>query len=359
MNATESIQIDKPLPRYLGAQAWYGPQMASRRADWLREWRADELAEIEAALAGIERQGLDILDIDATNFPLPTLSSTLADLRRELLFGRGFQLLRGLPVERWTLRQAAIAYWGIGAHLGQACPQNGKGHVLGHVADLGLDYADPLARGYQTSARLPYHTDSTDLVGLLCWRPGKSGGLSTIVSSTTVYNELAIRRPDLARELMQPVCRTRWGEVSAGKRGWSEMPIFMPAGERMVVSYVRSAINKAQRMPDVPRLTERQIEALDALDALAEDPALYLDMEFRAGDIQLLCNLSILHSRTAFVDHPEPERRRHLLRLWLSCPDGPPLPDALVSNHHDPTSAGRPGGIQVAGVARQAPLQPQ
>lgn len=357
MSMTETATESDTLPRYGGPQAWYGPQMAPRQSEWLRVWRAEELAEIEAAVAGVERAGLDILQIDAAHFPLPTVAPLLAQVKHELLYGRGFQLLRGLPVERWTIRQAAIAYWGIGTHLGVACSQNAKGHVLGHVKDLGLDYADPLARGYQTNARLPYHTDSTDIVGLLCWRPGKAGGLSTIVSSTTVFNELAARRPDLARELMQPFGRTRWGEVSEGRAGWSALPIAMPAGERLVVSYVRSAINKGQRMPEVPRLTPRQVEALDALDALTEDPALYLDMEFKAGDIQLLCNLNILHSRTAFVDHPEPERRRHLLRLWLTCPDGPPLPAALVGNHHEPTGAGRPGGIRVAGVALKAPLE--
>jgi hypothetical protein len=126
------------------------------------------------------------------------------------------------------VRQAAIAYWGIGAHLGEACSQNAQGHVLGHVKDLGRDYHDPLARGYQTSARLPYHTDSTDIVGLLCWRPGKAGGLSSIVSSTTVYNQMAVRRRDLAQVLLSAFHRTRWGEVAEGRSPWSEMPPAQP-----------------------------------------------------------------------------------------------------------------------------------
>ncbi len=347
----------RPLPRYEGPQAWYGPDMALRRDEWLRAWTGPELAEIEAAVARVLERDLEILEIGREQFPLPTLEPVLHEIRRQVLHGRGFVLLRGLPVERWSVRQAAIAYWGIGAHLGEACSQNAQGHVLGHVKDLGRDYHDPLARGYQTNARLPYHTDSTDIVGLLCWRPGKAGGLSSIVSSTTVYNEMAARRPDLAQVLMGSFHRTRWGEVAEGRNPWSEMPVFMPTDSRMIVSYVRSAITKGQKIPGVPKLTDRQVEALDMMDALAEDPELYLDMEFKSGDIQLLCNHSILHSRTAFEDWPEPDRRRHLLRLWLSCADGPALPEAIMRREQDQSASGRPSGIRLPGVALKAPLE--
>lgn len=345
------------LHAYEGAQAWHGPDMAARQAEWIRPWTREELAEIDSAVKGVAQRGNEILEIGREQFPLPTIAPVLADLRNEVLHGRGFVLLRGLPVERWTIREAAVAYWGIGVHLGEPCPQNAKGHVLGHVKDLGRDYHDPLARGYQTNARLPYHTDACDIVGLLCWRPGKAGGLSSIVSSTTIYNEMLQQRPDLVEVLMRPFPRTRWGEVSAGMRGWLEMPIFMQAAQRMIVSYVRSAITKGQLIDGVPKLTAKQVEALDMLDGLAEDRNLYLDMEFKAGDIQLLSNHNILHSRTAFEDWPEPDRRRHLLRLWLSCDDGPALPEAMVANYHEPTASGRPGGIRITGVPLVAPLE--
>ena len=131
----------------------------------------------------------------------------------------------------------------------------------------------------------------------------------------------------------------------------------MPHDGRMIVHYVRSAINKGQLLNGVPKLTERQIEALDALDGLATDPSIYLDMEFRPGDIQLLCNHGIMHSRTAFEDWPEPERRRHLLRLWLACVDGPTLPRTVTRNYEGATRNGRPNGIQVPGVPLKAPLE--
>lgn len=346
-----------PLPMFEDPQAWYGRDMASRRSEWVHEWTAEEIEEIETAVSAVEARGLEILEIGREDFPLPTVSSRLATVKRDVLHGRGFFLIRGLPVDRWTLRQAAVAYWGLGTHMGEACSQNGKGHVLGHVKNLGLDYNDPLARGYQTNARLPYHTDSSDIVGLLCWRTGKSGGLSSIVSSTTLYNEMVRRRPDLVPVLMSPFYRTRWGEIPEGKKPWAEVPVFMPHEGRMIVHYVRSAIRKGQLLDGVPPLTDRQIEALDELDALAGDPAIHLDMDFRPGDIQLLCNHSIMHSRTAFEDWPEPENRRHLLRLWLACEDGPALPEAMLRNYEGQTGNGRPNGIKVPGVPFRAPLE--
>lgn len=354
MNVSPELSVPQPVT---GPQAWYGRDMSKRCNEWSYTWNADELAEIAAAVTAIEASGLDIVQIGPDAFPLPTLGPRLEATKREVLDGRGFALLRGLPVEHWTLRQAAIAYWGLGVHLGEPCSQNAKGHVLGHVTNLGRDYHDPLARGYQTNARLPYHTDGTDIVGLLCWRTGKSGGKSSIVSSTTLFNEMLARHPALAHALMEPFYRTRWGEVPPGQKPWTELPVFMPHNGRMIANYVRSAITKGQRIDGVPKLTPIQREALDALDALTEDPALYLDMEFAPGDIQLLCNHSILHSRTAFEDWPEPERRRHLLRLWLSCADGPALPPAMLAAYDGRSSSGRPDGIRVPGVPLKAPLE--
>jgi len=344
------------LPTFDNAQAWYGPQMAAR-TDWVHAFTPAELDELDAVVRAADASGRDILDLHVEDFPLPSLRMRLEAVRHELLHGRGFHLFRGIPVERYTMRQSAIAYWALGTHLGEPVSQNGKGHVLGHVTNLGLNYADPEVRGYQTAARLPYHTDSSDLVGLLCLRTSKSGGLSSIVSSTTVWNEIVRSRPDHARTLLGEFHRTRWGEIPEQKQKWSANPIFAPCDGRMISSYVRSAITKAQAMPEVPRLTAAQIEAMDHVDALANDPALHLDMVLAPGDIQLVSNHCIFHSRTAYEDWPEPERRRHLLRLWLACDDGPRLPEAMIGRL-GLTARGRPNGICVPGVRFVAPLEP-
>lgn len=340
-----------------GPQAWYGSEMRQREQDWSHAWTPGEIAEIEAAVEHIQSQGRDILDIRKEDFPLPTVAPRLLEIRRYLLDGPGFFLVRGLPIEGWTIERAATAFWGLGAHIGQACSQNGKGHVLGHVKNLGLDYSDPMARGYQTSARLPYHTDSSDIATLLCWRAAKSGGLSSIVSSTTLYNEVLAQRPDLLPVLMQPFHRTRWGEIPEGKLPWAEIPVFMPQDGRIISHYVRSAIRKGQLIDGIPPLTDKQNEALDFVDSLAQDPDIHLDMTFRPGDIQFVCNHYTMHSRTAFEDWEKPDDRRHLLRLWLACEDGPALPRWMTESYEGKTRNGRPNGIVVPGVALNAPLE--
>lgn len=337
-------------------RAWYGSDM-SRRTDWIETLSADEIAEIDAAVGAAMARDTDLVTMTEADFPLPTLGPRLRRIRAMLLHGRGFVLLRGWPSTDRTLRQNATAFRGVGAHLGEAVSQNGKGHVLGHVANLGLDYADPTTRGYQTSAELRFHCDGGDIVGLLCVRPSKAGGLSRIASSTTVWNELVRRRPDLARELQQPYAFSRWGEVAPGHRRYFEMPLFQAWGGRMISVFIMSAIEKAQAFPEVPRLTERRQEAMDEVCRLAGDPSIRLDMDFRPGDMQFLLNHATLHSRTAYEDHPEPDKRRHLLRLWVSCDDGPELPPQYVTEFQAPTASGRPGGIDV-GVPKVAPLEP-
>jgi hypothetical protein len=164
------------LPRPIAAaHAWRGPEMAARQ-DWIRPLTGDEIAALDAEVRRLDASGIDIAAIGPADMPVPALAGLIAEIRRQVLQAHGFILLRGLPVERWTTRQTAIAYFGLGTHLGEPVSQNGKGHILGHVKDIGMDYASPVHRGYQTAARLPYHTDSADVVGLLCLRPAKAGG---------------------------------------------------------------------------------------------------------------------------------------------------------------------------------------
>jgi hypothetical protein len=338
------------------SQAWYGRDL-SKRHDWIYELTDAEVAELDGAVAAVEASGVELNALSRRQFPLRALGATLARLRREMLRGRGFFLARGIPVQRYSPRQRAIAFFGMGHYLGEPVSQNGKGHILGHVKNLGLDFKDPETRGYQTSARLAYHTDYSDVVGLLCLSTPKAGGASSIISSTTVWNELLRRRPDLAAALAEPLYYTRWGEIPAGKKRYSEIPVFTPWQGRMIAFLnTRTTIMKAQAFPEVPRVSAKQIEALDFVDALVQDPELHLDMMFEPGDMQFLCNHFIFHSRTAYEDWPEPERRRHLLRLWLACDDGPELPPVMAHDFQGKTAGGRPNGIHTPGVAFKVPL---
>ena len=340
--------------RYDGPSAWTGAEMRERD-DWIVELSGAERAELDTAWRATAY--LPIEDIGPSHFALPTLGPKLLALRDEIIDGRGFVLLRGLDIEGWPIERTARTYWGIGSWFGRAVSQNAMGHVLGHVRDLDYDTRDPNVRTYQTTERQFYHSDSCDIVALMCRRPAKRGGLSSIVSSVTLFNEMARRRPDLAAVLSEPVPFDRRGEVPE-----NEAPFFLNAvfnhHAGLVSSYVsRRYVESSQRHPDAPRLTPLHLEALDLLDALAEDPDLHLDMEFRPGDVQLLHNHTIFHDRTAFEDWPEPDRKRHLLRLWLCPPNGRPLPERYAARWGSVTVGDR-GGIVCPGTKLHAPLAP-
>jgi Taurine catabolism dioxygenase TauD, TfdA family len=316
-----------------------------------------EVSEIDAAVQTAAERKIDPIAIGKHNFALPQLGKYLTRSRDDILQGRGFMVLRGLPVERYAIERTAAAFLGIGAYFGKPVSQNGKGHILGHVKDLGRSVDDPSARIYQTTHRQTFHTDSVDIVALLCLKTAKAGGLSRIVSSMLLYAEMVRRRPDLAAVLFEPFCFDRRDEVPPGKKGYYETPIFHWYADNLTVMYGnRYYIESAQRFPEVPRLTAKQIEALDLFDMLANDPANYLDIEFQPGDIQLLNNHVILHDRTDYEDWPDPERKRHLLRLWLCPPNGRPLPP-VFADRYGGTDVGNRGGIVLQGATMTAPLE--
>ena len=343
------IDLSDLPARIAGPSAWYGPEIAAR-SDWLEILSAGERAEIAAATEPLAALDLDIAKMRQADFPLPTLAPRLARISREVQAGRGFALIRGLAVSPGDIRRAAIAFFGIGTHLGSARSQNAQGHVLGHVRDLGRSSADPNVRIYQTHERQTFHTDSCDIVGLLCLTTAKSGGLSTLVSAVTIYNEFRRRRLDLLPVLFEPIETDRRGEVPAGAEPYFRIPVLSWHAGLLSVIYQRQYIESARRFPAVPPLTQRQV------DALANDPALYMNMEFRPGDIQLVHNHSLLHDRTAFEDWPEPSRKRHLLRLWLAPPDARPLPPVFAERYGS-VVPGERGGVIVPGESLKAPLE--
>ena len=266
-------------------------------------------------------------------------------------------LLAMLLIDPPAIADSAAAYWGIGAYFGNARSQNAKGHLLGHVRDLGLATSDPNVRTYQTTERQHFHTDSCDIVGLLCLKTAKSGGLSSLTSSMAIYNEMARRRPDLVARLFRPFPTDRRGEVPAGKKPFFEIPIYNDHAGYLSVLYSRPYIHSGQRFPEARRLEPEDIEALDLFDELANDADLRLDMQLRPGDMQFVHNHTILHDRTAFEDWPEPEKKRYLLRLWLAAPGARPLPP-IYAERYGSVMIGDRGGIICPGTRLHAPLEP-
>ena len=354
MKVASSVVESLP-PEVRDRSVWYGAEMA-RREDWV-EWLSEaEVGEIERAVREVEGARVDLTAITPEDVPLPKLAPRLNQMLAEVLNGRGFVLIKGLPVERWTRRKAAIAFLVIGVHLGNLRMQNAHGHLLGHVRDLGRSSDDPNTRIYQTRERQTHHTDSCDVVGLLCLQAAKSGGLSSLVSSTTIFNEMRRRRPHLLNVLLQPIETDRRGEVPDGSEPYFNIPVFNYHDGLVSAIYQRQYIESARRFPGVAPLSPLQIEALDFLDQLANDPKLNLIMEIQPGDIQLVHNHTILHDRTAFEDYAEPERKRHLLRLWLAPRGARRLPDVYAERFGSITPGNR-GGVVVAGAKPGIPFE--
>ena len=331
-----------PMQPVIDPAGWTAAQLA-RTDGWVYSLSSAEIAEIADASARVEARGQDLTAVRREDFALPRFRHGLADIRDELRDGRGFVLLRGLPVGEWSRLQSAIAYYGIGTHLGRALSQNAQGHMLGHVKDLGGDYSK--ARGYLTNATMTFHADLCDYVGLLCLHPAKFGGESRIASSITLYNEMLKRRPDLTAELLNDFYYSRHGEIPPGMEPWFKMaPITIERGY-LSVRGGGSYITKAQGLPGVPPLTQQQKDAMALYQQVVDEVA--YDMSFEQGDIQFLNNYVVQHTRRAFQDWPEPERKRHLYRLWLADEESRPITPAFRDLIR---------GIEVEGFVPSAPL---
>ena len=344
-----------PPPTLGGPGAWEADDLTA--GEWVHTLTRAEIDEVVAAADGLAAGGGELASLREDDFSLPTLAPRLGEiLRNDVLQGRGFAVIRGLDPAALDRRQCAAAFLGVGAHLGSLRPQNAKGHVLGHVKDLGRASTDPTARLYQTHERQTFHTDSCDVVALMCLHPARRGGRSSLVSSVTIYNEMRRERPDLAFCLFQPIETDRRGEQAPGQAPYFNIPVFNWCAGHFAAIYQRQYIESARRFAEVPELTDLQVEALDMLDSLANDPRLSLEIDFEPGDIQLVNNHVLFHDRTAFEDWPEPERRRHLLRLWLAPPGAQPLP-AVFSERFGSVVVGERGGVSAPRNTWHAPLE--
>ena len=320
---------------YEHASAWRGDAM-SRSTEWIVVLDQQDNEALHRAVCSARSAGLGIPGLRRSDVDLGPLGAKLQAVQQEIVRGRGFVLLRGFDIDRYTLEDAALAYWCIGAYLGQGAAQNAQGDVLGHVTNLGADYrTDPHARGYQTQQSLPYHNDLMDIVGLMCIHPALSGGVSRIVSSSAIHNELLKQRPDLLRLAYEDFAMDRRGEAPQGKTSYFHGPLFSRVGDQLFGRYNRAYIESAQRFAEVPRLTAKQIELLDCMDQLCNDERMHLSMELARGDMQFISNYTTLHSRTDYEDDPDPRLRRHLLRLWLDTGFFKVLPPSYMDRYED------------------------
>jgi hypothetical protein len=309
---------------------WLGPELLTTQDDWIRRLTPAQITDLESALATAKASGKTMTELTRDDFPLPVLAPAIAEWMESLQNGRGFINVKGIPVAKHNEEDIALIHWGLGLHMGTAVSQNAAGDVLGHVRDTGADPNDTSVRLYKTRVDLGFHSDGSDLVALLCIRQGQSGGENRLVSTTALYNEILRRRPGLIPLLYEPFYWDRNDEQALGEDPFFQLPICRYHEGKLTFFYIPWYIRKAQRHPQVPRLTPEQTDLLDLIDEIAEDPAFHVEMRLEPGEINYLKNNAVLHARTEYKDFDEPARKRHLVRLWLTAHDEWADGDAFV-----------------------------
>jgi hypothetical protein len=325
--------IEAPAPASIStAAAWRGDRLMEGQ-DWIYQFSDPQLRELEAIGVAFMADDPDLRTVTAEDYPLSACAKAVEEWRREVDYGRGFILVRGLRSEFYSDALSAAIYYVLGLHMGDPIRLNEMGDLMDHVyatSDKTMD--DPTALSSKVRDKLVFHSDSSDLVSLFCLRPAKEGGASCLVSGAEIYNEILRRRPDLAPLLLEPF-HFDWKRQDHEAPANTYTSPIVSLEEGVFSMYAGSLyILTAQDYPGVPRLSADQIEVLRLFDEITYEPGMAIEMDFRPGDIQWLSNYAALHARTSFADWPEPQRRRHLLRLWLSSKGKRPLVTGFGKN---------------------------
>ena len=293
----------------------------------------------DTALTHLEtRECLSLEDIGRDDFLLPAIADDIRDWVHEIEHGRGVLILRGFPVERFTLEKIERLWFGLGTHFGRAVSQSVMGDLVGHVVDVAGP--DSRHRAYRNSCELQLHTDRCDTVGMFCLQKAWKGGLSSYASAHAEHDEMLATRPELVVPLWRGFHLHRFGEQLPGEPPYSpvRIPVFSERDGVTTVILLRGYIDMAADEFDLP-INGLEWEALNTFTDIANRPEFRLDFTLEPGEAILFNNCVILHKRTAFEDHTEPDRKRHLMRLWLMDWVGRPT-DSAVGVHKGP------GGIR-------------
>lgn len=310
-----------------GPADWRGPDLA-KSTGWLHRLTDGQIEEADAAMRGAEARGIDIRSMEVGDFPLPTLGPVLKEVQVELQDGPCIQILQGFPVERYSDAQRRLLYWGLSLYVGWPMSQSRFGDLIGDVRDFGTESGSATGRGYTSNDELNFHCDGCDITALFCLHVAKEGGVNRTVSTVAVHNEMLRRDPELVEVLYQNLWWSRRGQQIPGMDPVYQQSVFGVVDGKFVSRYLRSHMEFGHKEAGVP-LTAQQIAAFDLFDSIAQDPGFHMDRDFAPGDMLFINNFRTLHARTAFTDFDDPAKRRHLLRLWLSAPNTPPLPESF------------------------------
>lgn len=323
---------------------WRGDALQQRQ-DWTYRFSEEDVAEIDAALTKAKTTSKSLRNITATDFPLPRFTKHLVQILKTLEEGSGAHYMRGFPIERYNEDDLRLIFWGLAQHLGMPVSQSATGERIFSVRDEGFGLGHVKARGPNTSKGLSFHTDRCDVIGFMCLKQAKSGGRNYLVSSVTLYNEIASRRPDLLEALHKPYPYLRHNVDTANPKPYITQPVFSECEGHFAANLLRVLINRAVAHPEVPPVDPIQIEALDFLEEVAAEPELHTSFRQEPGDLLFVNNWLLLHSRDRFEDFPDSRQRRHLLRVWLSVPNSRPLSDAYRGNYGNVAAGAIRGGM--------------
>jgi hypothetical protein len=312
----------RPLPA-----AWTVADVEADKS-WIYSLSPNESAELIAAVRHAGDADRPILDWRRDDFALDESIPTLAKAFREVRDGRGMALVKNLPRADVAPAEFRLMTWAIGLHFGVARPQNRASDYITEVKDAGFAYRGPSGRGYNSKAELDFHGDSSDVVLLSCYNQAPVGGMSVCASAATAFDVVKAERPDYAEALGTDYGFSRNGEEAADEAPWYPVPVCTTRDGRMFCKWNRNRIENAQKLDGVPRLTGLQRDAMEYFDLVLRRPENMFCLYLEPGDLQILCNQTMLHSRTSFEDHAEAEKKRTLYRLWLARPDSRPLPDS-------------------------------
>ena len=296
---------------------WSAGSFASA-ADYSVNLTEEDRQELLGALQEIENEGrlTPTHELEARDFKFGPLAEKLQKAFLDVRDGRGFVLLRGLPRQGLSLDQFAAVVWGVGTYFGHPLSQNAKGELLGHVIDATA--FEPTPRMYRSALELGLHNDVTAMLSLACWQPAKSGGESRLGSAVRIHDEIARRAPHLLDPLYRGFHYHRLGEEGPDEEPVTpyRIPIFSLINGQVSCRNARAGYIAGHHELGIP-ITEIELEAIDLFDAIAREPETSVTFELGLGDMVVINNYTVLHARKAFEEYPEPERKRHLLRLWF------------------------------------------
>jgi alpha-ketoglutarate-dependent taurine dioxygenase len=290
------------------------------QSDYLVIISDQALAEIDGLAAYLHDNPLPLLQRKLDEFDLPACHALMAKMKSILDNGVGFAVLDRLPMDDYPIDTMLEIYWLLGQCIGRPVAQKWNGQMIYDVSDTGADYAYG-TRGSYTSVELNFHTDNAfarmvpDYVGLLCRHPAKSGGISRFCSLYSVHQRMLEKYPQALERLYQPVLFDRQQEHREGAEPVCLAPYFSWRNERMFARANASLIRKGYEVADEPMDTAL-IDALAAIDEVCAAPDLWYEAPLQRGQIQYLNNHEVGHYRSAFEDYDEPDRKRHLYRLW-------------------------------------------